>query len=212
MAWVLCPSEEELPKSGPWGRRGGHAVVGKTRSHTLKWLVISSCSHRHLGRWHYCPQFIEEETDKHLCALARVSLCHEEAVVSLSPLPRSCSLCFTCTCFLSVSILSLSSTWPLPLLQSPLFDQILWFADCWGLFQRTLQKWIFKAHRFQYFGLRWSPHTWRPWRAESGGRRAYEPACPFLQWEGHVVIGIQVDMGPKHCFVSVVWGEKLSFC
>lgn len=69
MAWVLCPSEEELPKSGPWGRRGGHAVVAKTRSHTLKWLVISSCSHRHLGRWHYCPQFIEEETDLNIFVL-----------------------------------------------------------------------------------------------------------------------------------------------
>lgn len=137
-----------------------------------------------------------------MCSCQSVSLPWRAYLASLSPLPHSCSLCLTYTCLFSVSILSLSSTCPLPLLQSPLFDQVLWFADYWGLFQRRLQKWIFKAHRFQYLGLRWSPHTWRPWRPESGGRRAYEPACPFHQWEGHVVTGIQVDMGPRHCFVS----------
>lgn len=111
----------------------------------------------------------------------------------------------------SVSVPSLSSLYPLPFLQSPLFEQILWFADCGRLLQRRLQKWLFKAHGFQYFRLRWSPQTQLPWRRKPGRRRAPEPACPFSQREGHVVAGVQVDMGPQHCFVFSLPGEQTHF-
>lgn len=100
---------------------------------------------------------------------------------------------------------------PLPLLRGLLSDWILWFADYGGLFARGLQKWIFKAHKFQYFRLRWSPQTWLPWRPESRRRRAREPACPAFHWEGHVVTGIQVDVGPRPCFVSSWRGEQTHF-
>lgn len=112
---------------------------------------------------------------------------------------------------LPVSILCPLRVTPLPLFHGLLSDWILWFAEYGGLFARGLQKWIFKAHKFQYFRLRWSPQTWLPWRPESRRRRAREPACPAFHWEGHVVTGIQVDVGPRPCFVSSWRGEQTHF-
>lgn len=201
---------------------GEHAIAGTILCHALRW-VSSFCAHPRLGKWQHSSHLTAEEAErekwwKHLrlpeCLLATECV-WPWLPESFFPLPPSCSLWLTCTHSFTVSIRSFSSPPCASFLSSTghyLTKYFLWFADCGGLFQRGLQKWILKAYRFQYFRLRWSPQSWLPWRPESRRRRAPEPAYPFLQREGHVVTGIQVDVGPWLCFVSM-WGEnKLSFC